>query len=51
MEKEVIDIAKELQQIQEGRTDMLDGNETVTDRLVILCYKLLNIISNMEGIK
>lgn len=51
MDKELKNIAEEVQRIQEGFTDMLDGNETVSDRLVILCYRLLNIICNMEGIK
>lgn len=47
--KEIVsEIALEVERIQEGNTDMLDGNETVADRLVILCYKLLNIIYNLE---
>jgi hypothetical protein len=51
MNDEIQEIADEVQRIQEGHTDMLDGNETVSDRLVILCYRLLNIIYNMKGIK
>ncbi len=51
MNDELKRIANEVQRIQEGHTDMLNGNETVTDRLVILCYRLLNIIYNMKGIK
>lgn len=51
MNDEIKEIALEIELIQEGHTDMLNGNETVTDRLVILCYRLLNIIYNMKGIK
>jgi hypothetical protein len=38
-------IQKELSAIEEGYTDMLDGNETVTDRALRLAYELLNIIN------
>jgi hypothetical protein len=38
-------IQQELSAIEEGYTDMLDGNETVTDRLLRLSYELLNIIN------
>lgn len=51
MNDEVKEIVLELQLIEEGHTEMLDGNETVTDRLIILCYRLINIIYNMKGIK
>jgi hypothetical protein len=39
-------IQQELSAIEEGYTSMLDGNETVTDRLLILGYELLNILNN-----
>lgn len=38
-------IQQELSAIEEGYTDMLDGNETFTDRLLRLSYELLNIIN------
>jgi hypothetical protein len=38
-------IQQELSAIEEGYTDMLDGNETVTDRVLRLSYELLNIIN------
>jgi Mor family transcriptional regulator len=41
----VSQIQKELSAIEEGYTDMLDGNETVTDRALKLAYELLNIIN------
>ena len=39
-------IQQELSAIEEGYTDMLNGNETVTDRVLRLAYELLNILNN-----
>jgi hypothetical protein len=38
-------IQQELSAIEEGYIDMLDGNETVTDRVLRLAYELLNILN------
>jgi hypothetical protein len=41
----IAQIQHELSAIEQGYTDMLNGNETITDRLLILSYELLDIIS------
>ena len=41
----IAQIQHELSAIEQGYTDMLNGNETITDRLLILSYELLDILS------
>jgi hypothetical protein len=41
----IAQIQHELSAIEQGYIDMLNGNETITDRLLILSYELLNILS------
>ena len=45
----IAEIQHELIAIDYGYTSMLNGNETVTDRLVRLGYELLNILN--DGIR
>lgn len=37
-------IKKELDMIQEGDTDLLDGNETFLDRAMYLAYQLIELL-------
>lgn len=39
-------IKKELFAIEEGYTDMLNGNETVSDRLLALASELITLIED-----
>jgi hypothetical protein len=41
----IAQIQHELSAIEQGYIDMLNGNETITDRLLILSYELLDILS------
>jgi hypothetical protein len=40
------EIKKELSAIQEGYTDMLNGNETISDRLLALASELITFIED-----
>jgi hypothetical protein len=40
-------IKKELFAIEEGFYDMLNGNETIHDRLLALAYELITIIEKL----
>lgn len=37
-------IKTELDMIQEGNTDLLDGNETFLDRAIYLAYQLVELL-------
>jgi hypothetical protein len=37
-------IKTELDMIQEGNTDLLDGNETFLDRAIYLAYQLVKLL-------
>jgi hypothetical protein len=40
------EIKEELFAIEEGHTDMLNGNETISDRLLALSYELITLIED-----
>lgn len=40
------EIKKELLAIEEGYTDMLNGNETISDRLLALASELITLIED-----
>lgn len=40
------EIKKELFAIEEGYTDMLNGNETISDRLLALASELITLIED-----
>jgi hypothetical protein len=40
------EIKEELFAIEEGHTDMLNGNETISDRLLALAYELITLIED-----
>ena len=48
LEIRISEIQKEITAIEEGYTDMLNGNETITDRLLMLAYELLEILAKLK---